>query len=180
MQDMAMFEFIDKGRVVNRQKLLVAVVIGEGHKQIEALPVGRSEAVGVFGSPIAAAASYINPAIPRPWNGGLNQRERRKSDSFLRISLSRTASNRPVAAAPQMNGFRIHLLHLPARASGASRTVTSALSSHRSRCRKIGRSWLNARASIVALIPPAEAPARMSTMTCSSTLWPIFCKSSKK
>ena len=50
-------------------------------------------------------------------------------------------SNMPVLAAPQMNGWRNHLLQAPARASGASRTDTSALSSQSSRSASIGRSW---------------------------------------
>ena len=41
----------------------------------------------------------------------------------------------PVFAAAQMNGFRNHLLQVPARASGDSSTVTSAFSSHRLRMR---------------------------------------------
>ena len=89
----------------------------------------------------------------------MNQRERRNSESFWRTSLSLTNSNAPVAATAQINGRKIHLLHAPARASGASSTVTSAFSSQRSRNRAVGRSWLSARASMLALIPPAEAPA---------------------
>ena len=69
----------------------------------------------------------------RPSSGGRNQRERTNSESFCRTSMSRIAVSMPVLAAPQMNGLRNHLLQAPARASGASSTVTSALSSHRSR-----------------------------------------------
>src|SRR5207302_7760681 len=56
------------------------------------------------------------------------------------------------------------------RVSGDSSTETSALSSQSSRNGLIGRSWLSARASIVPLMPPAEAPAIMSTTTRSSVL----------
>ncbi len=115
----------------------------------------------------------------RPSSGGLNQRERTNSESFWRTSRSAIAPSMPVFAAPQMNGFRNHLLQAPARASGDSSTVTSALSSHRSRSASIGRSWLSARASMVPLMPPADAPAMMSTTTRSSTLRPISRSSSK-
>src|SRR5262245_64373489 len=70
-----------------------------------------------------------------------------------------------VLAIAQRNGLMNHLLQAPARASGASRTATSAFSSHRSRSASMGRSWLKARASIVPLMPPAEAPAMISTTT---------------
>ena len=126
--------------------------------------------VALSGAPIEVTASYIRPAMMRPSSGGRNQRERTNSDSFCRTSRSRIAPSMPVLAAPHRNGLRNHLLQAPARVSGDSSTVTSALSSHRSRIGSIGRSWLSARASMVPLMPPAEAPAMMSTTTRSSML----------
>ena len=117
--------------------------------------------------------------MTRPSSGGLNQRERTNSESFWRTSRSLIDRNLPVLAAAQMNGFRNHLLQVPARASGDSSTETSALSSHRSRSAPIGRSWLSARASMVPLMPPADAPAMMSTTTRNSTLRPISRSRSK-
>ena len=122
-----------------------------------------------FGAPIEVTASYIRPAMMRPSSGGRNQRERTNSDSFWRTSKSLIARSMPVVAAPQITGLRNHLLQAPARVSGDSRTDTSALSSQRSRSAPIGRSWLSARASMVPLMPPADAPAMMSTTTRSSS-----------
>ena len=113
-----------------------------------------------------------------PSSGGLNQRERTNNDSFWRTSESLTC-RKPVAAATQISGLMNHLLQLPARASGASRTEMSALSSHRSRSEPIGRSWLSARASMVPLMPPAEAPAMTSTTTRSSSERPMARNRSK-
>ncbi len=70
-----------------------------------------------------------------PSSGGRNQRERTSSDSFWRTSRSLMAPSMPVLAAPHRNGFRNHLLQTPALVSGESSTVTSALSSQRSRMR---------------------------------------------
>ena len=85
----------------------------------------------------------------------------------------------PVLAAPHRNGLRNHLLQAPALVSGDSSTVTSALSSHRSRIDSMRRSWLSARASMVPTMPPADAPAMMSTTTRRSTVRPTSRSSSK-
>ena len=115
----------------------------------------------------------------RPLSGGRNQRERTSSESFWRTSMSLIAVSMPVFAAPQRNGLRNHLLQTPARVSGDSSTATSALSSQRSRMAAIGKSWLSARASMAPLMPPADAPAMMSTTTRSSRLRPMSRSSSK-
>ena len=128
---------------------------------------------------MATTASYIRPAMIRPSSGGLNQRERTNSESFWRTSRSMIERKRPILEAAQMNGVRNHLLQVPARASADSSTETSALSSHKARSASIGRSWLSARASMVPLMPPADAPAMMSTTTRNSTLRPISRSSSK-
>ena len=179
MQHVAMLQLVDERRIVDLDKLPIAVVIGQRHEQIEAVAGRQQRAAGDFGSPIAVTASYISPAMAAVERRlePARAHEQRKLLPHLRI-LDR-ASNTPVAAAAQISGLRNHLLQLPARASGASSTVTSALSSQRSRSGPIGRSWLSARASMAPLMPPAEAPAMTSTTTRSSSLRPISRSSSK-
>src|SRR2546427_806337 len=79
-----------------------------------------------------------------------------------------------------MDERRVVDLHRrPGRASAERSTATSAFSSHRSRNASMGKSWLKARASMVPLMPPAEAPAMISTTTRISTVRPISRSSSK-
>src|SRR5262245_16813236 len=110
----------------------------------------------------------MSASMTAPSSGGLNQRERTNNDSFLVNSSSPVTM--PYLLASQMTGFMNHLLQLPALASGASSMATSAFSSHLSRSALIGRSWQMARASMAPLMPPADAPAMMSTPTRSSSL----------
>ena len=128
---------------------------------------------------MAVMASCMNSSMRAPLSGGLNQRDRMKSESLARTSGSPIWRQVPEAPRPHSTGRRIHLLETPARASGASSSPTSARSSQKSRNAPIGRSWASARASMAPLMPPAEAPATMSTTTRRSTVRPMSRSRSK-
>ena len=91
--------------------------------------------------------------MPGPSNGGWNQRERTKSESFCRASGSAIGPSRPLRPMPQMNGIRNHLLQALALRSAARSCVTSASSSHRLRSLVKVRLCASARASMTPLMP---------------------------
>ena len=106
-----------------------------------------------------------------PPNGGSNQRERTKCDSFVRTS-SRVASSSAATesalrpAATQASGSaHIFEKRLAGAASGSISASTSAEVSHRSVSGS--RLWpvVIACARKMPLMPPADAPAMMSART---------------
>jgi hypothetical protein len=179
VQNVVVIALVNERRIVNLHELLIAVVSVSVTNKSSDWPEGSSEARALLGAPMDITASYMRPAMTRPSSGGLNQRERTNSESFCRTSMSVIARKLAVRAIAHRKGLRNHLLQVPARASGASRTATSAFSSHRLRSAPMGRSWLRARANMVPLMPPAEAPAMMSTTTRISMVRPISRSSSK-
>ena len=89
MQHVTVFAFMNDGRIVNLHELLATVEIRHGHEQVEPLALKEAETMPRSrGAPIATTASYINAAIFIPSSGGLNQRDRMKSDSLERTSGS--------------------------------------------------------------------------------------------
>jgi hypothetical protein len=132
---------------------------------------GGSRGTPVASRFIASSASSRIAVNPGPANGGANQRARTKVEILARIS-SRCAASLSCSIAPrrpdnaQASGSAAALAkrERPLTCGSISRS-TSAASSHRSVSGSSELPVAIASARKMALIPPALAPARMSTST---------------
>ena len=171
MQRMAVVDLVNERRVVDLHALL-AVKVGQGDEQVERVAGGKQRRLEILDRAhgrhgVEHQSRHDAPVERRPEPARAH--EQRQLAAHLQVGNG--AKGAGLGGEPDCR-LRNHLLQLPARCDDGS-ISTSAFSSHRSRCASIGRSWAKARASMVPLMPPAEAPAMMSTITRNSALRPI-------
>jgi hypothetical protein len=94
-QHVPVLALMNDSGIVNLDELLIAIMVGDGDEQIEPLSWRSKDASRDLGLPMAVTASYISSAMRGPLSGGLNHRDRTKSESLRRTSRSLMVSQTP-------------------------------------------------------------------------------------